>query len=79
MSDVHKSSLVAGIEELFQSGRYSGLTIRCGTEEWKVHRSVICQRSKFFAAAYKGDFKVSHARCQNPRIALRFFGHKHRN
>lgn len=59
MEDIHKSSLVTGMEELFLSGKYSDTTIRCGSEEWKVHRSIICQRSRFFAAACDGDFKVS--------------------
>ena len=38
---------------------YSDITIRCGFDEYKLHRAIICPRSAFFAAACKGDFMVS--------------------
>lgn len=57
MPDIHKDRVVASIESLWTSGMYSDLTIRCGFEEYKVHRSIICPRSTFFAAACNGKFE----------------------
>ncbi|KAK4697472.1 hypothetical protein P7C71_g625, partial [Lecanoromycetidae sp. Uapishka_2] len=57
MPDNHKSSMTASMENLFHSSKYSDLTIRCGEEVWRVHRNIVCQRSKFFAAACDGGFK----------------------
>ncbi|KAI9778216.1 MAG: hypothetical protein M1839_008333 [Geoglossum umbratile] len=54
-SDVQ--GLVKATASLFQSGKYSDLTITCGSEIFKVHRSVVCPRSQFFAAACNGKFK----------------------
>ncbi|KAK4695555.1 hypothetical protein P7C71_g2214, partial [Lecanoromycetidae sp. Uapishka_2] len=57
MSDTEEPSLVEGTKEFLLPGRHSDLKILCAHWEWKVHRSVICPRSKFFAAACSGDFK----------------------
>ncbi|KAI9781051.1 MAG: hypothetical protein M1839_006326 [Geoglossum umbratile] len=49
--------LIEATASLFQSDKYSDLTITCGSEIFKVHRAVVCPRSKFFAAACDGRFK----------------------
>ncbi|KAI9781527.1 MAG: hypothetical protein M1839_005942 [Geoglossum umbratile] len=49
--------LIEATGSLFQSDKYSDLTITCGNEVFKVHRAVVCPRSKFFAAACDGKFK----------------------
>ncbi|KAF6235108.1 hypothetical protein HO173_006735 [Letharia columbiana] len=56
MADIHKDRLLASNELLWTSQKYSDMTIRCGSKEYKVHRSVICPRSTFFAAACNGEF-----------------------
>jgi hypothetical protein len=44
--------------KLLRPGCYSDLTIKCQRKEFKVHGSVICLQSMFFAAAINGEFKV---------------------
>ena len=58
MADIHKDRVVASNESLWNSQMYSDLTIRCGSKEYKVHRSVVCPRSAFFAKACNGEFIV---------------------
>ena len=58
MADIHKDRLVASIESLWTSHMYSDLTVRCGEEEYKVHRAILCPRSVFFAKACNGEFMV---------------------
>ena len=59
MANIHQSGLLKGNIDAFQSGKYSDLTINCASDEYKVHRIIVCQRSKFFAAACDNGFKVS--------------------
>ena len=61
MDDIHKSGIITGLQNLWSSSQYSDLIIRSGSEEFKVHRAIICPRSKFFAAACNGPFQV----CRN--------------
>ena len=49
-----------GLQNLLSSSQYSDLIIRSGSEEFKVHRAIICPRSTFFAAACNGPFQVCH-------------------
>ena len=56
-SEVAKQN-VAHSFVLLKTGKYSDLKIRCGTAEWRVHRSVLCPRSKYIAAACDGEFEV---------------------
>lgn len=60
MSDIHMENMAAGIKSVFESSKYSDLTIRCKGNEFKVHRNILCPRSTFFTAACDGEFKVWH-------------------
>ncbi|KAH7149118.1 hypothetical protein B0J13DRAFT_550713 [Dactylonectria estremocensis] len=47
-----QSSLISA-----ESGVYSDLLIKCGTDEYYVHKILLCTRSPFFAKACDGPFK----------------------
>lgn len=47
------------LSTLLESGKYSDLTLKCGSRNWKAHKSVLCIQSDFFAKACDGGFKVS--------------------
>ena len=47
------------LSTLLESGKYSDLTLKCGSRNWKVHKSVLCIQSDFFAKACDGNFKAS--------------------
>lgn len=55
---------------LLGSGKYSDLTLTCGSRSWKVHKGVLCLQSDFFAKACDGDFRVSKARQTYPNLLL---------
>ncbi|KAM3523662.1 hypothetical protein NHJ13051_005000 [Beauveria bassiana] len=42
---------------LFDEGAYSDLTIVCGDDRHRVHKAIVCPRSKFFASACNGPFQ----------------------
>lgn len=44
---------------LFDNATYSDLTIICGTHQWSVHKSIVCERCEWFAAATKHDMKAN--------------------
>jgi len=50
---------MASFEELMDSGKYSDLTIKCGDQEFRVHRAIVCSRSKPLAAMVDGNWKES--------------------
>lgn len=60
MDDIHKSGIVTGLQNLWSSAQYSDMIVRSGSEEFKVHRAIICPRSKFFATACNGAFQVCY-------------------
>jgi hypothetical protein len=44
---------------LYDTGKYTDMTVKCQGKEWKVHRAIVCSQSKPLAAAMDGKFKVS--------------------
>ena len=46
---------------LWETGRYSDMTITCRGRKWHVHRNIVCLRSTFFAAACDSSFQVCEA------------------
>ena len=59
MANPHQARLMASNHNLLQTGKYSDLVIKCGAKEWNVHRSIVCEGSKFLATACDGPFMVS--------------------
>ncbi|KAF7890425.1 hypothetical protein EAF00_008740 [Botryotinia globosa] len=45
------------ISQLYTTGKYTDLIIRCQGKEYKVHRAIICSQSKPLAAAIDHGFK----------------------
>ncbi|KAH0556868.1 hypothetical protein GP486_005347 [Trichoglossum hirsutum] len=56
MDALHNEDMLKANKQLLQSSKYSDLTIICGNREFNVHRSIVCPRSRFFAAACDGEF-----------------------
>ncbi|RPA71765.1 hypothetical protein BJ508DRAFT_245225 [Ascobolus immersus RN42] len=52
-------SITAGNLSLLRSGKYSDLTLKCKGEEFKVHCSILCPQSEFFAACVESGMKES--------------------
>ncbi|KAI0011243.1 hypothetical protein F4779DRAFT_573948 [Xylariaceae sp. FL0662B] len=44
---------------LLETGEFSDAVVKCGQRSWKVHRAILCPRSKWFRAALAGHFRVS--------------------
>lgn len=44
--------------------KYSDFLIKCGDQEWPVHKVIVCPHSKFFEAICDGGFKVSGVLCR---------------
>ncbi|KAF5616481.1 speckle-type poz [Fusarium sp. NRRL 25303] len=51
------NGLLLCLKQLFEDGAYSDLTIACGDDYHKVHKAIICPRSKFFASACNIPFQ----------------------
>ncbi len=58
--DIHKSAIMMGLKTLWSSSQYSDMIVRSGSEDFKVHRAIICPRSKFFTVACNGMFQVCY-------------------
>jgi len=43
---------------MLRSGKYHDFTVKCNDRTWKVHRAVICAKSKYFESLCDGQFKV---------------------
>lgn len=44
---------------MFESGKYSDLTIICGDKRYSVHRALLASRSTFFDGACRNPFRES--------------------
>lgn len=60
--DVVTSQRVAGSLALLESGQSSDMVIQCGSDEYHVHRSIVCPRSGIFNRMMEGSFIVSLSR-----------------
>jgi hypothetical protein len=58
------------LRRLCSSGQYSDFVISCGTDEYKVHRAIICTQSEFFASACAGFEVSSRPRTDSGSIIL---------
>ncbi|KAL8783045.1 MAG: hypothetical protein Q9195_009499 [Heterodermia aff. obscurata] len=48
--------LMTSNHKLFMTGNYSDFTVFCGGREFRLHRSIVCPQSSFFATALDGSF-----------------------
>ncbi|MCJ1382100.1 hypothetical protein MMC17_005212 [Xylographa soralifera] len=46
-----------GLHKLLNNSDYSDFTVECGTKTWRIHRAIVCSRSKYFKKVCDGDFK----------------------
>ena len=58
---------------LFLSGDFADIIVKCQNREWKVHRAIICQHSRYFETMCKSGFIVrssrpQYERCSNSRL-----------
>ncbi|KAJ4329880.1 hypothetical protein N0V87_010492 [Didymella glomerata] len=51
--------LRSALASLFECGKYSDLTIVCGSKRYQVHRALLATRSTFFEGACRGGFQES--------------------
>ncbi|QGI70651.1 hypothetical protein CEK26_002985 [Fusarium fujikuroi] len=51
---------------MLKTGQYSDLTIVCGNNRYRVHRNIICARSKFFDVSCDSGFKESNGEIMLP-------------
>lgn len=40
----------------FFNQQYTDCLIKCGSREWKAHKSILCPRNDYFKAAFEGSF-----------------------
>jgi hypothetical protein len=60
-TDVHSAAFASLLtcDSLLKSGAYSDLIVTCGSDTYKVHKAVVCEKADFFARALKFGGKVS--------------------
>ncbi|KAK5706185.1 hypothetical protein LTR97_001172 [Elasticomyces elasticus] len=51
------AALTQYMKELSSTGEFSDLTIKCGDQELRVHKTYVCPHSSWFRAALAGKFK----------------------
>lgn len=45
---------------MLESGKYSDLTMKSGSQRWAVHKAVVCAHSHFFDRACSAGFQARH-------------------
>ena len=58
MADNHNCGLTKSNLAIYNSSKYADMTVLCNPAEFKLHRAIVCPRSKFFATACDGQFQV---------------------
>ncbi|KAF2846716.1 hypothetical protein T440DRAFT_482319 [Plenodomus tracheiphilus IPT5] len=53
--------LMSALASLFDSGKYSDLTIVCGAKRYPVHRALLATRSSFFQGACRDGFREAES------------------
>ncbi|KAI9723795.1 MAG: hypothetical protein M1828_004045 [Chrysothrix sp. TS-e1954] len=53
----HALEMAQGLIESFDNPEYSDLIIRCKDTDFRVHKVIVCQHSRFFKAACEHDMK----------------------
>ncbi|KAI4659343.1 uncharacterized protein J4E78_005770 [Alternaria triticimaculans] len=53
MAEAAQTQALASLKGSLKSGAYSDLTIKCGSDMYKVHKVIVCERAEFFARAIK--------------------------
>ncbi|KAI8938190.1 hypothetical protein NX059_005854 [Plenodomus lindquistii] len=59
--DVPTLELMSALASLFESGKYSDLTIVCGAKSYPVHRALLATRSTFFEGACSNGFREAES------------------
>ncbi|KAI9657325.1 MAG: hypothetical protein M1821_003005 [Bathelium mastoideum] len=52
-----QNELMRAMATLLQDGKFSDLTVACGTQKYAVHKAIVCSRSGFFEGACSHPFK----------------------
>lgn len=55
---LHKGFHFSKMGDLLKNAAYSDMVICCGEQIYQVHKSIVCPRAGFFAAACDGSWKV---------------------
>lgn len=50
---------VLSCPRMFETGKYSDLTVVCGSKSYPVHRALLASRSSFFDGACRNPFRES--------------------
>ena len=54
---------------LFDSGKDSDFTVKCGDRSWPLHRVILRSGSEYFDSVCNGKFEVSPGGPKDPEIA----------
>jgi len=57
------------VDSLLETGNFADATIICVKKEWKVHKTILCPRSKWFADAFDDKNQACCSRLWAPLLA----------